>query len=292
MLLLAHATWPGQVAVASVDHGLREAAADECAFVARLCRDIGIPHSTLKVEVGPGNVQARAREARYAALNEWCGEHEKMRIVATAHHLDDQVETLIMRLNRGSGLSGLQGIQPFFLLDPESASDALVVRPLLHWRRKELAAIVEAAGIKPVADPSNGDDRFDRARLRKQLGDVDWIDAENWGRSAELLQRTSAMVSQLLSADRQGNWQGTGDGGIMFFPNRPKRMRSQLIDVEHMHYFIGAMQGDVDRTQALRVVESLERGEPMNVGGVLVRPVQHDGEPAWLFRREPPRRTG
>lgn len=292
MLLLAHAAWPGQVRVASVDHGLREAAAQECAYVARLCRDLGIPHSTLEVKVAAGNVQARARDARYDALNAWCGEHETMQIVATAHHLDDQVETLIMRLNRGSGLNGLQGIQPFFLLDPESASDAMVLRPLLSWRRKELAAIVEAAGIEPVADPSNSDDRFDRARLRKRLADADWIDAEQWGRSVEMLQRSATMLSQLLLADSQGHWQGTGDGGLMFFPNRPRRSRSQLIDVEHMHHFIGMMHGQVDRAQALRAVQSLERGEPMNVGGVLIRPVRHEGEAAWLFRREPPRRTG
>ncbi|MEC7398775.1 MAG: tRNA lysidine(34) synthetase TilS, partial [Pseudomonadota bacterium] len=109
LLLLAQAAFPGMVEAATVDHGLRSESADEARFVAGLCRDRGIPHEILTCAVEAGNMQDRARSARYAALDQWAKEHA-IAAIATAHHADDQAETLLMRLNRGSGLSGLSGI--------------------------------------------------------------------------------------------------------------------------------------------------------------------------------------
>ena len=157
LLLLAHAAYPGRVHAATVDHGLRAESAAEAAFVARLCGELGVPHVTLAANMTDKvNVQAAARARRYALLGRWAGE-VKAGCLLTAHHLDDQAETLVMRLLRGSGLAGLSGVR---------AVNPPLVRPLLGWRRDELAAVVRAAGVEPVADPSNQDERFDRARLR------------------------------------------------------------------------------------------------------------------------------
>ena len=95
---------------ATVDHGLRPDAADEAAEVARVCAMLGVPHATLAVTVPEGNVQNEARTARYAALAEWMA-RQGLAALLTAHHADDQAETLLLRLNRASGVAGLAGVR-------------------------------------------------------------------------------------------------------------------------------------------------------------------------------------
>src|SRR5947209_3432189 len=111
LLLLAAAALPGRIAAATVDHGLRPEAAGEAAYAGGICDALGVPHRTLRVRVARGaSVQARAREARYAALAAWAGQ-EGIEALLTGHHVEDQAETLMMRLVRGSGLAGLAGIR-------------------------------------------------------------------------------------------------------------------------------------------------------------------------------------
>ena len=102
MLLLAHAALPGRIEAATVDHGLRTESAAEAGAVAGFCADMGVPHTSLKVEVAPGNLQSQARDARYAALGRWL-EERGLAALVSAHHADDQAETLLARLNRASG---------------------------------------------------------------------------------------------------------------------------------------------------------------------------------------------
>src|SRR6187549_1955099 len=172
MLLLAEASIPGRFEVATVDHGLRAASAGECAMVAKICSARGIPCAILRVTLAAGNLQNEARKARYAALAAWA-EHRVLSAIATAHHADDQAETLLMRLNRGSGLAGLTGVREARFMPGSAVS---VIRPLLAFRRRELGELVAAAGLEPVQDPSNVDARFDRARIRGALAEADWLD--------------------------------------------------------------------------------------------------------------------
>ena len=180
LLLLAAATRPGSVEAATVDHRLRPESAAEARFVANLCKQLGVPHATLAVDVSPGaSVQARARHARYRALTDWATE-QAIDAVATAHHADDQAETLLMRLARGAGLSGLAATRRIRQLD----RDVMLVRPLLSWRRTELAEIVRVADIQPVDDPTNRDPRHDRSRFRGLVERSEWAEADRLASSA------------------------------------------------------------------------------------------------------------
>lgn len=166
LLLLAAAARPGRIVAVTVDHGLRPASADEACFVAGVCGALNVPHHTLRIVVpdDPAGLQAAARAARYAAIAEWCRERGAS-AVAAGHHLDDQAETVLMRIERGAGVAGLAGIRAVRTL----GGNVTLIRPLLGWRRIELAAIVRTAGLRAVDDPSNHDRRFDRADVRARL---------------------------------------------------------------------------------------------------------------------------
>ncbi|HWU02750.1 MAG TPA: tRNA lysidine(34) synthetase TilS, partial [Novosphingobium sp.] len=165
LLLLAAAALPGRVMAATVDHGLRAESAAEAAEVARVCTQIGVSHATLAIAVADGNVQAQARAGRYAALAQWA-QQAGVAALCSAHHADDQAETLLMRLNRGSGVAGLAGVRERGLVP---GTRLPLLRPVLGWRRAELAGVVAEAGFAAADDPSNRDDAYDRVRMRKAL---------------------------------------------------------------------------------------------------------------------------
>src|SRR5438067_6109894 len=157
LLLLAAAAAPGGVHAATVDHGLRAESAAEAAMVGRVCGEVGVPHETLRVTVTASRegLQAAARTARYGALAAWM-DRGGLPVLLTAHHADDQAETLLMRLQRGSGVGGLAGVRKHGAV-PGSGGRLSTARPLLGWRRRELAAVVAAAGLEPADDPSNAE---------------------------------------------------------------------------------------------------------------------------------------
>jgi tRNA(Ile)-lysidine synthase len=130
------------VSVATVDHGLRPEAAEEARFVEELCREVGVPHDTLRWTGwnGRGNLQARAREARRRLLTEWAKERG-VDAVLLAHTQDDQAETFLLRLARGSGVDGLSGITQ------EMVEKGLCWhRPLLSESRAALRAYLGRMG--------------------------------------------------------------------------------------------------------------------------------------------------
>lgn len=148
----------------TVDHGLRPEAAAEAAMVARTCATLGIPHDTLRWEWdGQGNLQDAARRARYHLMSTWARDHG-VGAVALGHTRDDQAETFLMRLARGSGVDGLAAMQSDW-----QAEDARWLRPLLETRREDLRDLLRARDVGWVEDPSNDDPRFDRVRMRQIL---------------------------------------------------------------------------------------------------------------------------
>lgn len=260
-------------------------------MVARLCADIGVSHETITVEVQPGNLQDRAREARYAALCRSFG-CRRADVFATGHHADDQAETVMMRLSRGSGLAGLAGIRARrIVIGEDPPGEYLVVRPLLRWRRAELAAIVAAAGIGPVSDPSNTDERFDRVQMRRALADLPGLDPLAVARSAAHLQEAEEAIENAVGQVRSASvfW----DDGVAWY----HWGHASLIAIEVVLSILAELGARVRRSEAAQMVEQLRTDGHATLGGVMARRAMHRKDPltqvdAWRFEREPPRRTG
>ena len=274
LLLLAQAALPGRVEAATVDHGLRPESGQEADDVAALCLRLGVPHETLKVSLAPGNVQAEARAARYAALAEWI-ERRGLAALSTAHHADDQAETLLMRLNRASGVAGLAGARSRGHV-PLTAIPLL--RPVLDWRRSALAEVV--AGIGTVQDPSNANDRFDRVRIRKALAGADWLDVAAIARSAEHLAEADAALDWMAALE----WRSCVSKEPMGLRYRPQAPRAVALRV--VARCITELGGEEPRGSAVaRLLESLREGRPASIGDLVVRP----NAGGWSFARAPVR---
>jgi tRNA(Ile)-lysidine synthase len=152
------------VTAAHLDHGMDPGSADRARTAARIAERLGVPFVSERREV-PGlrlpseSPEAAARRVRYAFLEE-VRQREGARWIATAHHRDDQAETVLLRLLFGSGWEGLGGIRPIH---------GFVVRPLLDVPRQDLLKMVEEAGLEPVQDPTNLDLGTPRNRVRRLL---------------------------------------------------------------------------------------------------------------------------
>jgi tRNA(Ile)-lysidine synthase len=160
---------PKLIAV-TVDHGLRPESAREALAVRRLARRLDVAHRTLRWS---GNkpktgIQQTARAARYRLLGD-AARKAGARHVVTAHTLDDQAETVLFRLARGSGITGLRGMVPLSLLPASAERELALVRPLLGLPKSRLLATLAAAKIPFADDPSNRDPHFTRPRLRELM---------------------------------------------------------------------------------------------------------------------------
>ena len=285
VLLLASTAFPGQIQAATVDHQLRPEAADEADMVALLCAELDIPHQIIRVYLKPGNVQMRAREARYEALARWANDSELV-AVATAHHADDQAETVLMRLNRGSGLAGLTGVRAETFLNITGDETLRVLRPVLSWRKAELEQVVSAAGMRPALDPSNENIDFDRVRIRKALGGADWLDPAALARSAQLLGEAQSFIDGALSQVWDASTGKTGDG-YWYIPGD-----SRFENIEIVAMIIERLGGEPRRSEVGRAIERLNQTQNASLAGVLARPIEDELGIRWEFEREPLRTTG
>ncbi|RUT34663.1 tRNA lysidine(34) synthetase TilS [Arsenicitalea aurantiaca] len=154
-----------RLVVYSVDHGLRAEAAGEVRAVCEMAARLGLSARALRWdEPKPSSgIQAAARRARYRLIGA-AMKADGVTWLATGHHLEDQAETVLMRLAHGSGLEGLRGMDALTVVE-----DVQVVRPLLGVPRERLRAVVDAAGFTPFEDPSNADTRFERVRWREAM---------------------------------------------------------------------------------------------------------------------------
>lgn len=277
LLLLAAAARPGLIAAATVDHQLRAGSAKEARFVATVCRGLGVPHATLKADVAPGaSIQAQARAARYQVLGDWAIELE-LSAVATAHHADDQAETLLMRLARGAGLSGLAATRRRRMLEPGVA----LVRPLLGWRRQELRAIVASAGLTPVDDPANRDPRHDRTRFRGMLDQSDWADAERLALSANWLADADEALEWALAALAKDLIRETADSAAIDARGLPREFQRRLLLLA-----FDRLTGHRPRGPELdRAMRALGEGRSTTLGGLKLA-----GGETWRLTVAPKRR--
>jgi len=164
-----------------VDHGLRPEAGRELDLAEALARRLKVPFGRTRLSLGRGaNLQARAREARYAALREAAAAHDAL--IATAHHADDRAETVLLRLLRGSGPRGLAvlpararggGAGPGPREKNETAAprehETDVIRPLLRATKGDVLAHIHRHRLDFAQDPSNADAAFLRVRVRHEL---------------------------------------------------------------------------------------------------------------------------
>lgn len=149
----------------TVDHQLRSESAAEAAQVHDWLHERGIEHHTLVWQHATvtSALQKKAREARYQLLKDWCRAHQICTLM-TAHHLEDQWETFMMRLSKGSGLKGLCCIQSCL-----SEDDLKLIRPLLSINRERLKKTLERFSEDSIQDPSNINTQFERIRWRQLL---------------------------------------------------------------------------------------------------------------------------
>ena len=185
---------PKLIAV-TVDHGLRKQAKAEAAAVARLARKLKVAHRTLrwrgrKPSTG---LQQAARLARYRLLAD-AARAAGATHVLTAHTLDDQAETVLIRMSRGSGIAGLGAMAR--VAPVPGASDVVLLRPLLDIPKARLIATLRAAKIAFAEDPSNRDPRFTRARLRALMPQLaeEGLDARRLAILARRLKRADAAI--------------------------------------------------------------------------------------------------
>ena len=202
-----------QLVVAHFNHGLRpEADDDETRFVESVAESYGLPFFVKRADISlrahHGSLEEAARTARYRFLEE-VRERSSAQEVAVGHNLDDQAETVIMRLLRGSGPSGLGGIPP--------TRDGRIIRPLIEVTRKEIEAYLDCRALKYTVDSSNLDTRFLRNKIRLELMPALQSYQPNirkiLGQTAEILRQDEEWLNEEARkwVDTTGLDKGSGD---------------------------------------------------------------------------------
>lgn len=283
LLLLAAAAKPGQVEAATVDHALRDESRTEAEMVAGVCEKLGVPHSILTADWGEKPmtaIQERARGERYRLLGFWA-EERGLAALATGHHADDQAETFLMRLARGSGVRGLAGM---LRRSVAPGTDVRLVRPLLGWRRSELEQICADAGLTPASDPSNQDDRFERVRFRHALASADWLDVAAISRSAANLAEAERALDWAMRAEWKQRVRARGDT-IAYRPSGAPREILRRIAARAVRKLATEGEIDVRGGELDRLLTTLGEGGTATLRGVLC-----SGGPEWRFCAAPKRR--
>jgi len=279
LLWLMASLLPGQVKAATVDHGLRQGSAEEARMVAGFCARERIPHTTL-IPPTPikGSQQAAARAERYRLLEAW-REDEGLTHILTAHHADDQLETIVMRLNRSSGVGGLAAIR---------AKNGSILRPLLHWRRDELVRLALDEDLPFVDDPSNADSRFDRARLRQALASQTVLDVAAAARSADWLAEADDAidwaVERLIAA-----WPDASDIAVIRDEGYPPEIFRRVVTQRLRANAAGLpLRG----ASLDGVVKAMKDGRRAMVGALLIDAVPGLEGTIWRISAAPRRKAG
>ena len=191
---------PKMIAV-TVDHGLRKEARREALGVAKLARKLKIAHRILRWtgKKPATGLQEASRQARYRLLADAARQAGATHVV-TAHTLDDQAETVLIRMSRGSGLTGLGAMARLTRLPGNGEGDIKLARPLLDIPKSRLIATLKAKKIPYADDPSNQDPRFTRVRMRDLLPQLarEGLDARRLALLARRLKRADAAIEAMV----------------------------------------------------------------------------------------------
>ena len=263
-----------KIIVAHFDHGLRgEAGADDARWVASLAQNLGYEFAlgralTAECETARrDNLEQAARRARYEFLAETARKFGA-RAMLTAHTLDDQAETVLLRLLRGSGAEGLGGMRPARPLD--AGGDVLLIRPLLSWaRRSETEGFCGERGVEFRVDEMNRDERFARVRVRRTL--LPLLETfnprvvETLARTADLL-REDAAALESEAAELLRGARGDEEEGVASIPSlRVEVLAGASVAVRRraIRQWINRARGSLRRIELVHVaaVEKLLAGE-------------------------------
>ncbi len=272
VLLLRHwvAEWGGSLLALTVDHGLRPESADEAAAVGQAMARLGIPHRILRWEGEKplAGLQAAARAARHRLLAAACGEAGILHL-ALAHHRDDQAETVLLRLARGSGIDGLAGMAAV-----RADGAVRVIRPLLGFSHDRLLATCRAEGIDWIEDPSNRNPGFARARLRAaaDLLGGEGLDATRLGEVARRAGRARAALEQATAGLLAEAATIHPEGWVTLAPT-PLLAAPAEVALRALAQALAAVGGPHPvRDEALeRLLDALADGQGTTLGGCVVR---------------------
>jgi tRNA(Ile)-lysidine synthase len=258
-------------AVVTIDHKLRAESKDEAAFVAERARALGFSHTTIEWtgEKPKTGLQAAARKARYDLLSEYCAARD-IGCIVTAHTEDDQAETFLMRLRRGSGLDGLAAMATL-----SNRAGVTVARPLLRFSKTRLAAYLRASSIPFVQDPSNENTAFERVRIRYAMRALASagvtrpslaMAATRLGRSREALIR---ITDDFLDRHFQVTHLAQGQIGLEAFDALPGDIALRAL--ARVLALIGGQQEAPRLIRAERLLASLKAGKmEATLGGCIV----------------------
>ncbi len=285
------------VHVATVDHGLRAGSAAEATWVGQRAAAIGLPHHSLAwVGAKPtSGIQEAAREARYALLAGLIGRLglPQPAGIVLGHHLDDQAETFLMRLARGSGIDGLAGMQA--RRDVSIAGvRAVLVRPLLGLPKARLEATLAEAGRDWLEDPSNTDQGFERVRVRRALAGLDAAGvapamiATSVGRIARAVAALEAMTDDLQRRALKLHDGAYAEIDAAAFGAAPAELRLRLLQ-RVVRWFGGGGHAlpKLQRLEALEQRLAVEEHAAATLGGCLLL-----REPTRILAMREPGRRG
>lgn len=253
--------WAVQLFAVHVNHGLRENAALDEAFCRALCEKLSVPLDVVRVQIeGTGNIEAKAREARYnafAAVKEKTGAE----MLALAHHLDDQAETMLLHLLYGTGAAGLGGMH-------ECANG--VWRPFLKLRRKDLQAYLTMQNAAWREDESNADAAFTRNRIRGQIIPV--LEAEapetvrSMGRTADILRDEDACLNNIAETWIAAH---ASRSGFAFLPAASLKKEHPALQRRILRRYASRLEIVLDfaQTERLRKLLNVQSGETENLPG-------------------------
>lgn len=277
-----------EVTVLTVDHGLRPGSRDEAEKVAGWARARGFRHATLGW-TGPkpqSHIQETARRIRYQLLVQWCQAHQTAALL-TAHTRDDQAETVIMRLARGTGVEGLAGIPAW-----REIEGVIVFRPLLDETRLRLQEFLVSQNVSWINDPSNEDIAFERIRIRKA-----WPDLARAGLSAGALVETARragradlalkqFANEFMERHVRHHALGYAEADLQEFRSQPAEMMVRVLDRLIARYGQGgrAELAAIERV-AGQVCDPAQRPPRLTIGGAQLA----FRERTFLIGREPGR---
>jgi len=269
-----------QLHAVTVDHQLRPEAAAEARFVARRCKDLGVPHDTLVWQGwdGQGNLQKAARDARYREMTAWA-RSRGISAVALGHTREDQAETVLMRLGRRAGVDGLSGMRHRVLRD-----GICWLRPLLRAHRADLRTYLVRKGVEWIDDPSNDDLNFDRIKARQILDtlaplgiSVDGLAdvADQMAQARKALEWQAFLVAQELAT--------TKSGAVIYdervLRSQPDEIRRRLF-VRAINWISGATYAP-RRGAVAGLMQGIAKGQASTADGCHIRRI---AEKIWIFR--------